>query len=37
VNIAKFLDGIKKDEKWETYADAGYRVRKVRIDDRGDA
>lgn len=35
--IAKFLDRIAKGQTWETYADAGHKVRKVRIDDMGDA
>lgn len=35
--IAKFLDSLVPGEKWETYADAGHRVRKVIIADRGDA
>ena len=33
----KYLDGIKKGETWETYADAGWRIRKVRVIDLGDA
>ena len=33
----KFMDDIKKGEKWATYADAGHRVRRVRIIDLGDA
>jgi hypothetical protein len=35
--IVKFMDGIIKSEKWETYFDAGHRVRKVRVIDLGDA
>lgn len=35
--IIKFMDKIKKGEKWETYYDAGHRVRKVRLVDLGDA
>lgn len=34
--IAKFLDGIKKGETWETYEDAGHRVRRVKIMDLGE-
>jgi hypothetical protein len=33
----RFMDGIAKGEKWETYAEAGHRVRRVRISDMGDA
>ena len=33
----KYLDGIIKGEKWETYADAGWKIRKVKIIDLGDA
>jgi hypothetical protein len=33
----KFMDGILKGETWETYEDAGWRVRKVQISDLGDA
>lgn len=35
--IAKKMDGIAKGEKWETYHDAGWRVRRVRLTDLGDA
>ena len=35
--IAKFMDELAKSCKWETYHDAGHRVRKVRIIDLGDA
>lgn len=35
--VAKFMDGMAKDQKWETFSDAGHRVRKVRIIDLGDA
>lgn len=35
--IAKYMDHIAKGEKWETYAHAGHRVRKIRIVDLGDA
>ena len=35
--IAKFMDEIKRGEKWETYHDAGHRVRRVKIMDMGDA
>ena len=34
--ISKFMDGMK-GETWETYHDAGHRVRKVRLSDLGDA
>lgn len=34
---AKFMDGIKQGETWETYHDAGHRVRRVRVIDLGDA
>lgn len=33
----KFMDRIRKGEKWETYAQAGHRVRKIKIVDMGDA
>lgn len=33
----RFMDGIKQGEKWETYADAGHRIRRVKIVDLGDA
>ena len=32
-----FMDRIAKGEKWETYHDAGHRIRKVRVIDLGDA
>ena len=32
-----FMDRIAKGEKWKTYADAGHRIRKVKIMDMGDA
>jgi hypothetical protein len=32
-----FMDRIRKGEKWETYAKAGHRVRRIRISDLGDA
>ena len=32
-----FMDRIAKGEKWKTYHDAGHRVRKIKISDRGDA
>ncbi len=35
--VMKFMDRIKRGEKWETYRDAGHRVRKVKIVDLGDA
>ena len=35
--IVKFMDGITAGETWETYYDAGYRVRKINITDLGDA
>lgn len=35
--IVKFMDGILQGETWETYHDAGHRVRKVRVTDLGDA
>ena len=35
--IAKFMDSIKQGETWDTYQDAGHRVRKVKISDLGDA
>lgn len=35
--IAKFMDSIRQGEKWSTYAEAGHRVRKVRISDMGPA
>lgn len=35
--ISKFMDGIKQGETWETYHDAGHRVRKVKVTDLGDA
>ena len=35
--ISKFMDGIKQGETWETYQDAGHRVRQVKISDLGDA
>ena len=34
---AKFMDRITKGQKWETYADAGHRIRKVKVLDLGDA
>lgn len=34
---AKYMDRITKGEIWETYADAGWRIRKIRISDLGDA
>ena len=34
--IAKFMDRIRQGEKWETYADAGHKVRRVRVIDLGD-
>lgn len=33
----RFMDKIRQGEKWATYADAGHRVRKIRITDLGDA
>lgn len=33
----KFMDRIKQGEKWETYAEAGNRIRRVRLIDLGDA
>lgn len=33
---AKYMDGIKLGETWETYEDAGHRLRKVRVVDLGD-
>ena len=35
--IARFMDKIAKSETWETYHDAGHRVRKVKVMDLGDA
>jgi hypothetical protein len=35
--VVKFMDGIAKSERWETYQDAGHRIRKVRLVDLGDA
>lgn len=35
--IAKFMDGIVKGEKWETYQEAGHRVRRLCVTDLGDA
>lgn len=34
--IAKFMDSIAKGEKWETYKNAGWKVRKIKITDMGD-
>lgn len=34
---SKFMDGIRKGEKWATYAKAGHCVRKLKISDMGDA
>ena len=33
----KYLDGLAKGETWETYADAGWRIRRIKIVDLGDA
>lgn len=33
----KFMDGIARGEKWETYARAGHRVRRIKLSDLGDA
>lgn len=33
----RFMDSIKKGEKWATYHHAGHRVRKVKVIDLGDA
>ncbi len=35
--ISKFMDKIRRGEKWETYRDAGHCVRHVRIIDLGPA
>jgi hypothetical protein len=35
--ICKFLDRLVHGKKWETYHDAGHRVRRVLITDLGDA
>jgi hypothetical protein len=34
--ITKFLDGLSKGQTWETYADAGHKVRRVKMIDLGD-
>jgi hypothetical protein len=34
---ARFMDGIARGEKWETYHDAGHRIRRVKVIDMGDA
>ena len=34
--ITKFLDKIAQSQTWETYYDAGHRVRKVKVMDLGD-
>ncbi len=33
----KYMDGICKGETWETYEDAGWRIRRIKIVDLGDA
>ena len=33
----KYMDGLAKTETWETYADAGWRIRKIKIVDLGEA
>lgn len=33
----KFMDGISKHESWQTYVDAGHKIRRVKITDLGDA
>ncbi len=33
----KFMDRIAKKEKWETYVDAGHKIRRIQIIDLGDA
>ena len=32
----KFMDRIAPGEKWETYANAGHRVRRIKATDQGD-
>lgn len=34
--IMKFMDGGPKKEKWKTYQDAGWKIRKIKIMDQGD-
>ncbi len=33
----KYMDGLAKDTTWETYADAGWCIRKIKIVDLGEA
>lgn len=33
---AKYMDRIVKSETWETYEDAGWKIRKVKVSDLGD-
>lgn len=33
----RFMDKIRQGEKWEDYANAGHRIRRVKITDLGDA
>ena len=35
-SITKFMDRIVKSESWESYAEAGHKVRKILISDLGD-
>lgn len=37
VAVAKFMDHIARSETWATYYKAGWRVRKIKLTDLGDA